>query len=144
MSEAELHVLRSRLRGGVISKARRGELAAPLPVGFCYDPAGKVATTPTPRSERSSATSSPPTPAHRLGARHYGRPSAAEELSLPVAASHGTRKVELNWVPLAWWAVELLHNPRYAWRASGARNANAASPQTDPPARSRPVTSGWP
>src|SRR6202035_1241240 len=35
MSEAELHVLRSRLRGGIISKARRGELAAPLPVGFC-------------------------------------------------------------------------------------------------------------
>jgi hypothetical protein len=26
MSEAELHVLRARLRGGIINKARRGEL----------------------------------------------------------------------------------------------------------------------
>lgn len=34
MSEAELHLLRSRLRGGLINKARRGELALRLPVGF--------------------------------------------------------------------------------------------------------------
>ena len=34
MSEAELHVLKSRLQGGIESKARRGELKAPLPVGF--------------------------------------------------------------------------------------------------------------
>src|SRR5436189_2654446 len=37
MSEAELHVLRARLRGGMLNKARRGELEVPLPVGFCYD-----------------------------------------------------------------------------------------------------------
>jgi DNA invertase Pin-like site-specific DNA recombinase len=46
MSEAELHLLRARLRGGVLSKARRGELAAPLPVGLVYDPAGKVVFDP--------------------------------------------------------------------------------------------------
>src|SRR5256712_5709476 len=46
MSEAELHLLRARLRGGVISKARRGELAAPLPVGLVYDPTGKVVLDP--------------------------------------------------------------------------------------------------
>jgi DNA invertase Pin-like site-specific DNA recombinase len=34
MSEAELHVLRARLRGGVLNKARRGELEGPLPIGF--------------------------------------------------------------------------------------------------------------
>lgn len=34
MSEAELHVLRARLRGGVLSKARRGELVSPLPIGL--------------------------------------------------------------------------------------------------------------
>jgi DNA invertase Pin-like site-specific DNA recombinase len=37
MSEAELHVLRARLRGGVLNKARRGELKLPLPVGFVYE-----------------------------------------------------------------------------------------------------------
>jgi DNA invertase Pin-like site-specific DNA recombinase len=37
MSEAELHVLRARLRGGILNKARRGELECPVPVGFAYD-----------------------------------------------------------------------------------------------------------
>jgi len=32
MSEAELHVLKARLQGGIFSKARRGELKSPLPV----------------------------------------------------------------------------------------------------------------
>ena len=46
MSEAELHFIRARLRGGQLSKARRGELAMPLPVGLVYDPARKVVLDP--------------------------------------------------------------------------------------------------
>src|ERR1039457_602063 len=46
MSEAELHFIRARLRGGQLSKARRGELPMPLPVGLVYDPAGKVVIDP--------------------------------------------------------------------------------------------------
>src|SRR5947209_1418370 len=42
MSEAELHVLKARLRGGILSRARRGELKSPLPVGFVYGPDGRV------------------------------------------------------------------------------------------------------
>ena len=37
MSEAELHVLKARLQGGILNKARRGELESPLPVGFVYN-----------------------------------------------------------------------------------------------------------
>jgi DNA invertase Pin-like site-specific DNA recombinase len=37
MSEAELHVLRARLQGGILNKGRRGELQCPLPVGFVYN-----------------------------------------------------------------------------------------------------------
>ena len=37
MSEAELHVLRARLEGGIQSKARRGELKMRLPTGLVYD-----------------------------------------------------------------------------------------------------------
>jgi hypothetical protein len=37
MSKAELHVLRARLQGGILNKARRGELPCPLPVGFVYN-----------------------------------------------------------------------------------------------------------
>jgi len=34
MSEAELHILKSRLQGGILNKARRGELEMPLPIGL--------------------------------------------------------------------------------------------------------------
>jgi len=34
MSEAELHVLHARLRGGIVNKARRGDLEMRLPIGF--------------------------------------------------------------------------------------------------------------
>src|SRR6202522_277549 len=37
MSEAELHVMRMRMIGGVLTKARRGELCPLLPIGFMYD-----------------------------------------------------------------------------------------------------------
>lgn len=46
ISEAELHVLRARLRGGILSKARRGELKGPLPVGFIYDPQDRAILDP--------------------------------------------------------------------------------------------------
>jgi DNA invertase Pin-like site-specific DNA recombinase len=46
MSEAELHLIRARMRGGVLSKARRGELITPLPFGFAYDDAGRVVLDP--------------------------------------------------------------------------------------------------
>ncbi|HKY35203.1 MAG TPA: recombinase family protein [Polyangiaceae bacterium] len=46
MSEAELHLLRARLIGGMLNKARRGELQTPLPVGLVYDGTGKVVLDP--------------------------------------------------------------------------------------------------
>jgi len=46
MSEAELHLLRSRLRGGILNKARRGELALRLPVGLVHLPDGRCARVP--------------------------------------------------------------------------------------------------
>src|SRR5260370_15759349 len=36
MSEAELHILRARLNGGIRNKAARGELRRGLPVGFVW------------------------------------------------------------------------------------------------------------
>jgi DNA invertase Pin-like site-specific DNA recombinase len=46
MSEAELHVLRARLRGGIVNKARRGALEMRLPIGFVYDTGGQVRLDP--------------------------------------------------------------------------------------------------
>src|SRR6185436_3530744 len=46
MSEAEPHLIRSRLTAGLRHKAARGELRQFLPVGFDYDEAGAVVITP--------------------------------------------------------------------------------------------------
>jgi DNA invertase Pin-like site-specific DNA recombinase len=46
MSEAELHVLRARLIGGMLNKARRGELQCRIPIGFVYDATGRVVLDP--------------------------------------------------------------------------------------------------
>jgi DNA invertase Pin-like site-specific DNA recombinase len=46
LSEAELHFIRARLRGGQLSKARRGELWMMLPVGLVHDPTGKTVLDP--------------------------------------------------------------------------------------------------
>jgi DNA invertase Pin-like site-specific DNA recombinase len=46
MSEAELHVIKARLRGGILNKARRGEYRCALPTGFVYDDAGDVVLDP--------------------------------------------------------------------------------------------------
>lgn len=46
MSEAELHVLKARLRGGILNKVRRGEYRCPLPTGFVYNELGSVVLDP--------------------------------------------------------------------------------------------------
>ena len=46
MSEAELHLLRARLIGGQLNKARRGDLWMKPPIGFVYDDSGRVVFDP--------------------------------------------------------------------------------------------------
>lgn len=46
MSEAELHVIQTRMRGGLLAKAKRGELHTALPAGFVYNSSGKVIVDP--------------------------------------------------------------------------------------------------
>lgn len=46
MSEAELHVLKARLRGGILNKVRRGEYRCALPTGFVYAESGAVVLDP--------------------------------------------------------------------------------------------------
>ena len=46
MSEAELHVLKARLIGGMLNKAQRAELIIPLPIGLIYDEDQKVILDP--------------------------------------------------------------------------------------------------
>jgi DNA invertase Pin-like site-specific DNA recombinase len=46
MAQAELHLLRGRLLGGKLNKARKGELCFPLPVGFSYDDERQIVLDP--------------------------------------------------------------------------------------------------
>jgi DNA invertase Pin-like site-specific DNA recombinase len=46
MSEAELHVLKARLRGGILNKVRRGEYRCVLPTGLVYAETGAVVLDP--------------------------------------------------------------------------------------------------
>src|ERR1700712_5549547 len=46
MSEAELHVITARLRGGILNKVRRGEYRCVLPTGLIYNDAGDVVLDP--------------------------------------------------------------------------------------------------
>ncbi len=46
MSEAELHILRQRMRQGALQKARRGELVSKVPIGYVRTPAGEVGLDP--------------------------------------------------------------------------------------------------
>ncbi len=46
MSEAELHILKARMLEGRRAKARRGDLAKPLPMGYVRRPSGEVILDP--------------------------------------------------------------------------------------------------
>jgi DNA invertase Pin-like site-specific DNA recombinase len=52
MSEAELFVLRARLQGGILNKARRGALKLVLPIGFCYAESDTIVLDPNRAASR--------------------------------------------------------------------------------------------
>ena len=114
MSEAELHVLRARLRGGILNKARRGELRCPLPVGFVHDTGGHAMTDPDKQVQESV----------RLLFLTFARTGAAsatvkyfrqQGLLFPTRVAAGPRKGQLSWIPLSLGrAASALHNPWYA------------------------------
>jgi DNA invertase Pin-like site-specific DNA recombinase/DNA-binding transcriptional regulator YiaG len=114
MSEAELHFIRARLQGGILSKARRGELQMPLPVGLTYDPAGKVALDPD-RGVRDALFHLFSVFERTGSARAVVQAFHREGLTFPVRVRKGARKGELCFSQLRHWRVlNVLHNPRYA------------------------------
>jgi DNA invertase Pin-like site-specific DNA recombinase len=114
MSEAELHFIRARLRGGQLSKARRGELPMALPVGLVTDPAGKVVLDPD-AGVQHALSHLFATFARTGSARAVVQGFKAEALLFPSRVRFGPHKGELVWMPLKHGRVlRTLHNPRYA------------------------------
>ncbi|PQP16566.1 recombinase family protein [Rhodococcus opacus] len=131
MSEAELHFIRARLVGGQLSKARRGELRVPLPVGLIYDPADNVVLDPdtgVQQAIRHVFTLFARTGSARAVVQQFN----ADELVFPVRVRTGAHKGELAWMPLTHWRVlRTLHNPRYAGAfAYGRRRERVAADGT--------------
>lgn len=112
MSEAELHVLKARLRGGVLNKVRRGEYQCALPTGFVYDETGAVTLDADAQVRETIA--------HffetftRLGSAHQTvKAFRSEGLLFPsrmLASGEGVVFRPLN----ASAAMRTLRNPRYA------------------------------
>ena len=114
ISEAELHVLRARLRGGILNKARRGELKTPLPVGLVYDAQGRVALDPDRQVQdalRLLFTTYERTGSGSATVKYFRE----QGLLFPRRLRRGLRKGELVWGTLVHSRVlQVLHNPRYA------------------------------
>jgi DNA invertase Pin-like site-specific DNA recombinase len=114
ISEYELHFIRARLRGGQLSRARRGELIMPLPVGLVYDAAGHVILDPDTAIQgavRHLFTTFEATGSATAVVKAFN----AAGLSFPWRHQKGPRKGEVDWQPLRHHTVlRLLHNPRYA------------------------------
>jgi DNA invertase Pin-like site-specific DNA recombinase len=113
MSEAELHVLQARLRGGLLNKARRGELEMRLPIGFVYDAQRRVRLDPDARIQESIRQIF-------LMFRRTGSATATvkafreQGLQFPRHLYRGANKGDVLWTELEHSrALWVLHNPRY-------------------------------
>jgi len=129
MSEAELHVLSSRLRGGVLNKARRGEFRTHLPVGLLYDERGRVILDPDRQVQESI----------RLFYQTFLRLGTAmatvklfrrQRWVFPRRVKGGSRHGELIWGSLGLRrAIHLLHNPRMAGAYAYGRYSHRSGPE---------------
>ena len=114
LSEAELHVIRARLQGGILNKARRGELQCPLPVGLAYHPEGRPILDPDKQVQECL----------RFFFDTFCRTGSAcavvkafrrKGLLFPRRLRSGPHKGELQWGALRHSrALNILNNPRYA------------------------------
>jgi len=128
MSEAELHVIRARLQGGILNKARRGELECPLPVGFIYNSEGRPILDPDKQVQESL----------RFFFDAFRRTGSAcavvkafrqKSLLFPQRLKKGPNKGDLLWGELIHSrALYILHNPRYAGAFIYGRNRTRVRP----------------
>jgi DNA invertase Pin-like site-specific DNA recombinase len=115
MSEAELHIIRARLDGGIRNKAARGELRRGLPVGFIWgEQDGEVLFHPD-----EAITGAVRTVFERFAefgsARRVWLWFRSEGLSLPLQQAPAGQLGPIRWVTPTYTAVHhILTNPVYA------------------------------
>jgi DNA invertase Pin-like site-specific DNA recombinase len=115
MSEAELHILRARLDGGIRNKAARGELRRGLPVGFVWgEQEGEVLFHPD-----EAVTGAIRTVFERFAefgsARRVWLWFRSEGLAFPLQTTPAGRPSPIRWVTPTYTALHhILTNPVYA------------------------------
>ena len=115
MSEAELHIIRARLDGGIRNKAARGELRRGLPVGYVWgDQDGEVLFHPD-----EAVSSAIRTVFERFAefgsARRVWLWFRSEGLSFPLQTTPGGLPSPIRWVVPTYTALHhILSNPVYA------------------------------
>jgi DNA invertase Pin-like site-specific DNA recombinase/predicted DNA-binding transcriptional regulator AlpA len=111
MSEAELHILRARLNGGIRNKAARGELRRGLPVGFVWgDTDGEVRFHPD-EAVATAVRNVFAKFAETGSARRVWLWFRSEGLPLPLRMHQGH---EIRWVDASYTAIHhVLTNPVY-------------------------------
>ena len=113
MSEAELHFLQARMRGGLMNKARRGELKRPIPIGYLYD-GDRVIKDPD--AEIQNAVEMVFDAFRRTGAAHgVVEHFKFKGYKFPYKIGKGFHRGEVKWINLELsHALNILHNPYYA------------------------------
>lgn len=143
MSEAELHVLRARLQGGILSKARRGELQVPLPIGLVYQADGTIALDPDQQIRQSLALLFA-TFRKSGSAMAVVKRFTREGLEFPQRIRRGIGKGEVHWGGLNHSRVlQILHNPRYAGAFVYGRTHTGRNAQLQPTVR-KVARDDWP
>ena len=128
MSEAELHVLKARLQGGIRNKARRGELEVPLPIGLVYHPDGSVVLDPD-AAIRAAIQLVFDTFRHTRSATATVKRFRREGWLFPRRIRRGIGKGEVMWGAMEHCRViQVLHNPRYAGAFVYGRTRGAYRP----------------
>lgn len=113
MSEAESHILKARMRGGLLNKARRGEMYLHLPIGFDHDGDGNIILDPDKQVQQSVRLLFE-TYRHTGSARGVMVHFHQQGLLFPWR-QYGKADKGLEWKKLyARRVVNILHNPAYA------------------------------
>ena len=114
ISEFELHMIHSRLWGGKLAKARRGDLHCALPMGFVYSPLDEVEFDPD-QQVRQTIEMFFSTFRQKGSAMGVVRYFNNNGLKFPNYVRSGAHKGETVWKALDYSRAKyVLKNPRYA------------------------------
>lgn len=128
MSEAELHVLKSRLQQGLLNKARRGELKMPLPAGLAHDELDRVVLAPDTQVRETLGKFF--AAFRRLrSAMAVVKEFRRENIRMPRYSRTGPKSKCTIWGELTHsQALYVLHNPRYAGAFAYGRERSRRGP----------------